>query len=370
MSHSNGRAYRKALRHALVALAVSALFATAGSAGAEAASTDPASALRDAESAFQSVDFATALDAARRGLTSGHASPAETARLHVLAGTSAASLGNDQEARSHFLVALAIQPTLKLEQDLSPKVRDPYLEALGYWGTQPDRLALKVKHDERLSRLTFHLVDPAQLGKKVRLYIRLHDKSDFDGQTLECSPRAHAELPQQANNRGFDYFVTLVDEHGNRLVELGSEDEPITVVPRRIDRRGSSRTQDQLTSGPARAQRSLWLPMTFMGGALVAGGIGAYFHVRRESNAERWNGKTCEQPGLTRLQQCGDVNTERATMERLAIGSYAVSGALLATGVTLLWLGSGSNQERDPSRGQTSCGIDPVGLSIGCEGHF
>jgi hypothetical protein len=218
--------------------------------------------------------------------------------------------------------------------------------------------------------LTFHLVDPVQVGKETRFYVRIHGRDDFDERTLECSPRAHVELPREAANRGFDYFVTLVDEHGNRLLELGSEDEPITGAPRQVDGKGISRTNDQPMAASPRAERSLWLPMTLMGGALAAGGIGAYFHVRRENSAERWNGRACEQPGLTRLQQCSDVNAERAKMERLAIGSYAVSGAMLATGVTLLWLGAGSKRERDPSQGQISCGFDAYGLSVGCEGNF
>ena len=98
--------------------------------------------LSEAERAYQAVDFPATHAAAKKALEEGGADREQTARLYVLLGISAAALGDTEEAKTHFVVALAVKPSLKLEKGLSPKVRDPYLEAQGYWAASSDRLAL------------------------------------------------------------------------------------------------------------------------------------------------------------------------------------------------------------------------------------
>ena len=52
-------------------------------------------------------------------------------------------------------------------------------------------------------------------------------------------------------------------------------------------------------------------------------------YLRREDAAREWNGAGCEQPGLTRVQQCGAVDQRRQNAERFSIGLAAAGGALL-----------------------------------------
>src|SRR6478735_2898798 len=89
--------------------------------------------LAEAERAYQSVDFPATHAAAKKAIEAGGADREQTARLYVLLGISAAAQGDAEEAKTDFVVALAVKPSLKLDKGLSPKVRDPYLEAQGYW---------------------------------------------------------------------------------------------------------------------------------------------------------------------------------------------------------------------------------------------
>lgn len=339
------------------------------SARAASPSSTAADALREAESALQSVDYAAVYAQARRGLEIGRATVQETARLNVLVGLSAALLGHSEEARVHFITALAIQPSLRLERELSPKMREPYLEALGYWGAQPTRLALKVKVDEQSDVLSFHLDDPAQLSRHLTCFVRVGASGVFAARRLDARSRGRFELPKAAKSQGYSYYLELTDEHGNRLLEQGSDDDPLRVAPLSVarDPAGTGETRVSL----AREERTspLVLPITLISTGLVAAGAGIYFNVRRENLAERWNGNECERPGQSRGEQCADVQRDRANMERLAIGGYALGGALVAAGAGLLYLGS-KHEAATPSSAFERCGISPLGAALYCQGRF
>src|SRR6478609_3499378 len=128
-------------------------------------------ALTDAERAYQSVDFPATRALAKKALEAGGADREQTARLYVLLGISAAAQGDAEEAKTDFVVALAVKPSLKLDKGLSPKVRDPYLEAQGYWAASSDRLAVNAKPGSDQKHLVIQLTDPATLVSKIELCI-------------------------------------------------------------------------------------------------------------------------------------------------------------------------------------------------------
>jgi hypothetical protein len=342
------------------------------SAQAEPAAAEVRVALAEAEKAYQDVDYGAVYAAATRGLAAGRATTAETARLNALAGIAAAQLGQQEAARNHFLAALAIQPTLDLAQGLSPRIRGSYMEALGFWGTHPERLSLRVSPNARVTRLTYHIVDPAQLGNQIRIFVRIRGAAEFSAQSRAASPRGYIDLTPDAATRGFEYFAEVVDEHDNRLVETGNEDEPLT-------QQGHSQSSPRPRLAPTQPSqlepehpRSIILPLSLLVGGVSVAAIGVYFNVRREKAAARWNGSSCELPGKSRLEQCGNVDSERIAMERLAIGAYAAGGLLAAVGTTILFVGSRSESTRSqsPTHARWSCGAYVAVPSIVCQGEF
>jgi len=322
--------------------------------------------LAAAEQAYQEVDFATMHEEATRALARGGATRDETARLYVLAGISSAALGEDEEAKRAFIVALGVDPTLKLDRNLSPKIRGPYLEAQGYWGAHLERLGLEARVATDGENLTIGLVDPAHLTARVTLQARAVGTTTYEGSGADAARVVRFSLPKDAPDRGLEYFAVALDAHQNVLAELGSEMDPRGAPAVAPTSARKSAVAEPQTSRP----RSYLLPAALGAAGLVAAGVGVVFHVERESAAQEWNGPHCEQPGATRLQQCADVDSRRRFDQGMAIGAYSAAGLLLAGSAVALVLGRRPSAEAPPpSRtGLTSCAV--AGPALTCVGRF
>jgi hypothetical protein len=96
-------------------------------------------------------------------------------------------------------------------------------------------------------------------------------------------------------------------------------------------------------------------------------GLGAGFHIRRQSLADDWNGDPCERPvGATRAEQCAGVRDDLDRAEVLSIVGYALAGAFAATGIVLFAAGGGSDDQ--PATARVACGVTGAGLR--CDGRF
>ncbi len=323
--------------------------------------------LAAAEQAYQEVDFATMHDQATRALAAGGATRDETARLYVLDGISAAALGEDAEAKRAFVAALAIDPSLKLDRNLSPKIRGPYLEAQGYWGAYPERLGLTARVAADGAHLTVDIVDPGHLLTNVALHVRAAGGSDYAVTSADAAHVVRFALPDDAAHRSYEYFASALDANRNVLAELGSDGDPQLARPapgqRAVEKAAEAPT-------PAAHRRSYLLPAVSGGAGLVALGVGIVFHVDRESAAAEWNGPHCEQPGSTRIQQCGDVDRRRAFDQGMAIGAYSAAAILLTGSVITYFVGKSAAETpgKTAHAGLVGCGLAGAGLS--CAGRF
>src|SRR6478609_1470555 len=182
--------------------------------------------LAEAERAYQSVDFPATHAAAKKAIEAGGADREQTARLYVLLGISAAAQGDAEEAKTDFLVALAVKPSLKLDKGLSPKVRDPYLEAQGYWGASSERLALNAKPGSDAQHLIIQLSDPARLVSKVELRIAAAGSATRPSFELAAAPSTRFKLPAALRGHSYEYTLRAFDRFGNVLAEHGSDADP------------------------------------------------------------------------------------------------------------------------------------------------
>jgi len=314
--------------------------------------------LTEAERAYQAVDFPATYALAKQALEAGGADREQTARLYVLLGISAAAQGDVAEAKANFVVALAVKPALKLDKGLSPKVRDPYLEAQGYWAASSARLALNAKPGQDQENLIVELSDPATLVSKIELRIAEVGATSRPSFELSPAPATRFKLPAQLRGHSYEYTVRALDRFGNVLAERGSDADPELV------RRTS---QPSEASSTAPHGRSYVLPITL--GALGVGAVaaGIVFQVKRENAAQAWNSSDCEQPGQTRIQQCQDVDDRRQKFEHLAIGFYAAGGALL-TGSVIALIAGRPSASPTLRAGLLGCGL--VGAGVSCDGRF
>jgi len=315
--------------------------------------------LAEAERAYQAVDFPATHAQALAALEAGGADSEQTARLYVLLGISAAAQGDAAEAKANFVIALAVKPSLKLDKGLSPKVRDPYLEAQGYWAASSERLVLSAKPGSDQAHLIIQLSDPATLVSKVELRLAASGTNPRPVFALPAAPATRFALPASVRERSYEYTLRALDRYGNVLAERGSDADPELVRARNPSQGGAA--------SPAPPGRSYLLPVTLGAAGLGAVAAGVVFQIKREHSAQDWNSSSCEQPGQTRLQQCQAVDDQRQKYEHLAIGFYAAGGALLTGSVIALVAG---RPAPSPSLRAGLLGCSVVGTGVRCDGRF
>ncbi len=318
--------------------------------------------LAEPERAYQDVDFPATHSAAQHALESGGNNREQTARLYVLLAISAAAQGNADEAKQDFVVALAVNPSFKLDKGLSPKIRDPYLEAQGYWSASSQRLSLSAKPAADPEHLIVSLLDSASLATRIELRIEAPSVLPRDIFKLDAAPVTRFALPAGLPTRGYEYAARALDRNGNVLAEFGTDTEPQIV-------RGTAAKPPAIAANadPVPQARSYFLPVTLGVAGVGATALGVVFHLKREQAAREWNGPHCETAGQTRLQSCQSLDSSRERDDRLAIGCYAAGGALLTGSVIALLAGRPS--EAPPNRtGLLGCNL--LGTALSCDGRF
>jgi hypothetical protein len=215
------------------------------------------------------------------------------------------------------------------------------------------------------------------LGVKLKTFVRSVNDPHFRIITTDLRPSVSIAIPTELGQWGYDYYAVLVDAHDNSLIELGSESEPLEVRPvQQHARREHVKQHDttQSTGTVANDGRSHWLPITLLAAGIASAGAGVYFNLKREDTAAKWNSSSCEQPGLTRLEQCGSVNSDRLHAERAAIGLYAAAGLLAASGITLWALDGPKHAEGTGTASQpaslVACGATIALNGVACSGRF
>jgi hypothetical protein len=305
---------------------------TTGLLATPAAWADGNAGLTEAQAAYADVDYENTRRLAKTALEHGGNDRAATAQLYLLWGTSAAALDQADEARTAFLYVLSMNPEIKLERTLSPKIRAPYLEARGAMAIHDGQPTLNVALQRRQSQLEIALVDAGHVVASVQLATRAREGEPFVRRSFEAAPRNRMPI---SNSAELQFFARALDRYGNALFELGNEDDPerLAVVdsgsrPSALAPQGRdvNRTPFYVTAG------------AFAVLGLAAGGTAAAMYLRREDAAHDWNGADCERPGSTRAQQCADVDARRQQAESQAIGFLAASGALLLGSVVTLVL--------------------------------
>ncbi len=292
--------------------------------------------LADAQKAYAEVDYESTRRLAKAALERGGNDRASTAELYLLWATAAAALDQADEARTAFLYVLSINPDAKLERSLSPKIRAPYLEARGSLSQADGKAPLNLTLQSRVQGLEVALTDSANIVARIELATRAQQNEPFARRHLRATPHQRVAI---INASELQFFLQALDHYGNVLFELGNQDDP-----ERVALVGAG---PRPTAAAAQATDVNRTPYYITAGAfavlgITAGGIATAQYLRREDAAKDWNGSDCEQPGLTREQQCANVGTRRQRAETLAIGFAAGGGALLLGSVVSLLLAPSS----------------------------
>jgi hypothetical protein len=254
---------------------------------------------------------------------------------------------------------LAVNPRLRLDRNLSPKIRGPYLEAQGYWSAAGERLTLSATRASDATHLVIRLGDPASLVTKLELRLGAVGARERASFTLEPTALARFAVPASVRERDYEYALRALDRYGNVLVEYGSD-----VDPKLVQYEAFGLSDHEV----ARTGRSYLLPVTLAATGIGAIAAGIVFNVKREQAAHEWNGPHCENPGFTRLQQCQDVDSRVQSSERLTVGLYAGGGALLVG--SFISLLSGRDNAPAAAQRANTLGCSVIGPGVSCAGRF
>ena len=307
------------------------------------------SRLADARQAYAAVDYENTRALAQAALEQGGNDHGATSELYFLWAIAAAALDQTEEARAAFKHALAANPGLKLDRGLSPKIRAPYQEARGALIGADGRAPLQVDVRRRGTKMELAIRDTQALVDGVELSTRLHEGQAFARQHF----RAGALRQVSVAAPEVEFFVRLLDRHGNVLLELGSESSPEHLAALATPTTTTGETAGKRDISPT----PYYVTAAALGAlGLASGVVSAAMLSRREEAARDWNGPDCEKPGSTRAEQCAKIDDRRRGAEHLSIGFAAGGGALLVGGL-VTWLFAPSSKHASVSVDTTPHGV-------------
>ena len=297
-------------------------------------------------------------------LESGVNTPDQLAAVHRVLAEAAGRLGDDPAAVRSFTIALALDPTLRVERSASAEVRSPYMEAAGFWSSHATRLSVEVEAGDA-DALLVRAIDPATLAARVRIRARLPGGT-FVELVRPTSEPVEVRLEGLALVREAQYSVALIDEFGNRLFQRGSDQAP------EILRLEAPAPPPVVAAPPMGPQPTPADPLPFYVAAGIAGALGlagivggAIMHVERESLAGRWNAGDCDGAGLTRGEVCSSERTAIGNAETIAGVLYGVGGAALAAAAVTALLAPSNTSPAESATARCTPGPGEVGLSCG-----
>jgi len=232
--------------------------------------------LAQAKAAVDASDYMAAKSALAAALAGGGNGPDEMIEIYRLQGIVAGALGDAKAASDAFTRLLALSPKATLPAGTSPKIAKPFAVAGKYFASH-DPLKVKTETAADPPSVTLVVVsDPLAMVAKARVWASVegHKEKKLDATGKD---KITVELPP---GKRYELRVAALDEHGNRLVELGSGDEPITIVVE--DKAKPAPVVERRPVEPAKpgATRPLYLKWwMWAGAAVVIGGAGTYFGI-------------------------------------------------------------------------------------------
>jgi len=191
-----------------------------------------------AENAYSEIDFPRVIELANQALQEGGHAPEEVARIYELIGLSNAAEREEDPAREAYVKMLALRPDAEVDTNLAPRLRGPFLEARGFWASRSSGFSLDARVVRARGSIRVELSDPLGMAAEIRVLSRDHAAMEPMGETsVPAESEVLVEVPALPDAPQIDYAVQVLDEHGNRLAEIGTEDrphvfgEPPAVVP-------------------------------------------------------------------------------------------------------------------------------------------
>jgi len=292
-----------------------------------------------ARAAIDDLDYAGAQKLLGEALKTGTNGPEQLVEIYKLTGTVAASLKDEKLAVEAFRKLLALDPKASLPSGTSPRITKPFTEA------SKKKLPLVVKTETEAKPPSVTVViesDPMAMVASAKVLFAVDNKAEqtLDGQGKD---KIKIDLPK---GRRIDLRVQALDEHGNRLVELGTKTVPIVITgePEVIVVGPKKPPPKVVKKEPPRSPRPLYLKWWMWAGtAVLFGGATTYFAIQAKSDIDDL--QTVIDTSINhRAGEASDLeDSARRNILFTNIGLGAT--AVFAIGATILFLTDPSDEE-------------------------
>ncbi len=308
----------------------------------------------------------------RLALRAGQHSRDDTILIYRLSGEVAAAFGYRDRAKGFFAHMLAIDLRAEVSESEAPSVVGPYDAARAYFEGDHEPLTVDIARDHETGIATLEVAsDPFHMVHAARLIYRDGDRVTYRDVVANGGDLL-VEVPPAIRSTA---VLTVVDEHGNQLME------PVLALPPRpvakptadpaaaVPEEAAPDPLEQLlaeeperSSGPSIfGHWYVWSGLT-----LAASGAAAYFGVRAQDDWARLDQVVADSgehdfAEAHALEQSGRRNQ---LITNISVG-VAVTSAVVST---VLLLRGGHHEHRN----QTVVGATPVhgGAVFACEVGF
>lgn len=180
------------------------------------------------------MNYPQALKLANKALKSSSSGPNELAKAYEIQGMCLASLGKTKAAVQSFRRLLAIDPGFRFGENISPKIAEPFDQALK---ESKDQKKISLAHtapvkEVTLDKLTLKVTlvaDPLSMVKKIRMRYRADGrKQKRKTRRIKSSGTVGMKFPKKLKAKEILYWFEAINRHGGVLARAGTEKEPFT----------------------------------------------------------------------------------------------------------------------------------------------
>lgn len=182
--------------------------------------------LAEAEAAYAEINFEKTLQLADEAVKRGGLDRTALARALKMVGVAAIALDQSERSQAAVTKLLAIDPEGSFEEDLSPRFREPFMEARGFWATQRAPFGIEVDFVMDRGQLRFRLNDPTSIASYMIVHSRIRGAEDYAEQRIDASGTMYVSVPDAEETPQVEYYYVVYDEYGNRLIEAGDAEVP------------------------------------------------------------------------------------------------------------------------------------------------
>jgi hypothetical protein len=181
------------------------------------------------------MKYPEALKLANKTLKSSSSGPGELAKAYEIQGMCLASLGKTKAAVQSFRRLLAIDPGFRFGENISPKIAEPFDQALGESKNQKkislahSALAEEVARDKLVLKVTLE-ANPLSMVRKIRMRYRADGgKKKVKTRRIKKPGAVAMKFSKKLKAKEISYWFEAQNRHGGVLARAGTEKEPFTV---------------------------------------------------------------------------------------------------------------------------------------------